>query len=192
MRAERWSSASRSSTTPSISMIGLARIPGMACCRCDAKRSAYRVERDEWPLPLAQKLLPNEDCTAQRIRSYRSIWLCSRRTAMTAIGPHVVVGSAVILALGRRLRSAQRRSRRSASRSTTSSRQPSPDHRPDRITDSTPRPSLQTGARANRGFSASAPGEVSAARGGRDGEPEAGRGYCGFCCRYPCCAMQPA
>jgi hypothetical protein len=53
----------------------------------------------------------------------------------------VVVGSAVILAPGRRRRLAPRRSRRSASCSTTSAHQPSPDHRPDRITGSTPRPS---------------------------------------------------
>jgi hypothetical protein len=62
----------------------------------------------------------------------------------------VVVGSAVILVPGRRRRLAPSRSRRSASRSTTSAHQPSPDHRPDRITGSTPRPSP-------RGFSASAP-----------------------------------
>jgi hypothetical protein len=53
----------------------------------------------------------------------------------------VVVGSAVILAPGRLRRLAPRRSRRSASCSTTSAHQPSPDHRPDRITGSTPRPS---------------------------------------------------
>jgi hypothetical protein len=57
-------------------------------------------------------------------------------------------GSAVILAPGRSRRLAPRRSRRSASCSTTSAHQPSPDHRPDRITDSTPRPSPRAGGSA--------------------------------------------
>jgi hypothetical protein len=49
---------------------------------------------------------------------------------------------------------------------------PSPDHRPDRITDSTPRPSPRAGASANRGSSASAPRWH--ARGGPAGEPTPG------------------
>jgi hypothetical protein len=60
----------------------------------------------------------------------------------------VVVGSAVILAPGRRRRLAPRRSRRSASRSTTSAHQSSPDHigRPRTLTsDFTTRPPIPCG-----------------------------------------------